>query len=377
LYKSCRHSCKVCFILGYIQTASGAFQIVGAPLFGYIVQRSGIRFGLQLCYISTVLSAILLLLADDVTTLVLSRIPCVLMQSAQAHQALISLQTSPGQERTIAFGRLGLIFGFSFVLTPLLSMVAVSIASEQGPILLSSVLSLLPLLVLKLGVEQTSYESDASSNPAVTPLPENNGSDLYSVVRVLRRPGVLNVMFKKYAAHLPHILIVAVLQLHIVEQFQSTQQTGQLIQMIMGLCMMLSSGFGVMWLRKLFNEQALLFLGLLSFSVTYALFMVLYRLWVVFIILPFLAIGMSLVDTASDSLLTSLVSENEQGLILGVVASVFSLVRTLAPTISGYIIEKHGFSTLAIIGFMSTACGHAVMFLLPINENLLTKPKSE
>ncbi|ETN85443.1 hypothetical protein NECAME_06396 [Necator americanus] len=47
----------------------------------------------------------------DLKTVLLSRIPCILMQGQQGHQILISSLTVSGQERTNAFGRMGFVHG--------------------------------------------------------------------------------------------------------------------------------------------------------------------------------------------------------------------------------------------------------------------------
>lgn len=45
-------------IPGYFQTLFGFVQMIGGPLFGYMIQKFGIRWALHLCYFSTVLSGI-------------------------------------------------------------------------------------------------------------------------------------------------------------------------------------------------------------------------------------------------------------------------------------------------------------------------------
>ncbi|VDL64192.1 unnamed protein product [Nippostrongylus brasiliensis] len=299
---------------GYVQTTFGAFRMLGAPLFGRIVQQFGIRFGLHLCYAATLISGVLLYLSYDITSLLFSRIPCMCMHGQQAHQVLISQLTNPGQERTNAFCRMGLAFGLAFVLVPAISMIFVSVTFVSGPILLSSAIAAVPLLICDFCIDPSAYENSNSSMSAEVVRP----STVSTITCVLSRPGVLNVIFKKITPFVPMILISSVLE-----------------------------------------------------TVAFVLFFLFCRLWMIVIIMPFIAIGLSLVDAAADSLLTTLVSEDEQCLILGVVTSFNSLVRTVAPTVSSYILNKHGFSTLGLIGVLSTACGQAAVFLLPLDEKLL------
>ncbi|VDL84218.1 unnamed protein product [Nippostrongylus brasiliensis] len=231
---------------GYVQTTFGAFRMLGAPLFGRIVQQFGIRFGLHLCYAATLISGVLLYLSYDITSLLFSRIPCICMHGQQAHQALISQLTNPGQERTNAFCRMGLALGLAFVLVPAISMVFVSVTLVSGPILLSSAIAAVPLLIFDFCIDPSAYESSNSSMSAEVVRP----STVSTITCVLSRPGVLNVIFKKITPFVPMILISSVLeviryalhrhekywpfQLHLIERFQSTQKIGQMIHLTSG-----------------------------------------------------------------------------------------------------------------------------------------------
>uniref|UniRef100_A0A7I4YQU3 MFS domain-containing protein n=1 Tax=Haemonchus contortus TaxID=6289 RepID=A0A7I4YQU3_HAECO len=358
---------------GYIQTFFGILQMCGGPVFGAIVQRFGIRYALHLCYLSTMISSVLLLMSYDVKTLLLSRVPCIFMHGQQGHQTLLSALTNPGKERTNAFGRMGLTFGLGFIFTPVFSFISTSVFSINGPIMVSAMLCIVPSLVLENCVQRSSYENSRSED---TEEPSQHMS-FSNVARILKRPGVLNIMFKKNAPILPMLLVFAIMQLFLMEQFQAGVQTGQAIQMMTGVCIMFSNGFGVIWMRKKFSEQTLLFIGMIFFSVAFGLFFFFHWLWMIVVVMPFIAFGMSLVATVADSLLTALVAENEEGLVLGVATSFNSLIRTFAPTISGYILENFGFSTFALIGSLTTAVGHAAIFLFPLQENLLRKSKTE
>ncbi|RCN38165.1 hypothetical protein ANCCAN_15935 [Ancylostoma caninum] len=254
------------------------------------------------------------------------------MHGYQGHQTLLAALTAPGKERTNAFGRMGLAFAYN-----------------HGK----------PL--------QHQSEIGEQSNENV---------NIANIIRILQRPGVLNVIVKRNAPVVPMQLILSILQLYLVEEFNADVQTGQLIQMMTGVCIMCSNGFGVVWMRKIFSEPTLLLIGMMFFSITFSLFFFFYRLWMIVIIMPFASLGMSFITTVADSLLTALVEEDEQGLVLGVAFSINSFVRTFAPAISGFVVDTLGFSFLALIGSLSTAFGHAVILMFPLQEGLLRKAKT-
>ncbi|EYC43780.1 hypothetical protein Y032_0481g2263 [Ancylostoma ceylanicum] len=352
---------------GYVQTIFALLQLCGGPLFGLISQTHGIRFSLFITYICTALSGVLLTLSYDFPTVLLSRIPCVFMVGQQGHQTLLTALTSAGQERTNAFGRMGLINGLGVIVTPICSIVVSMMFSENASIIASAVLCVLPFFVLERYLDMESHQKTRCATDSEAKL------CLSDAIGIINRPGVLNILFKKCAALIPATFLFSVLQLYLIDEFQVDVKTGQLIQMLTGISLMFSSGFGVIWMRKRFTEEALLLAGMMAFTVAFSLFFFFYRLWFIVIILPFVCFGMSLVTTAADSLLTSLVSENEQALMLAVATTIHSMIRTFAPAVSGLLLERFGFAIFPLLGSLSTALGHAAILFFPVQKSPVKK----
>uniref|UniRef100_A0A1I7WYT7 Uncharacterized protein n=1 Tax=Heterorhabditis bacteriophora TaxID=37862 RepID=A0A1I7WYT7_HETBA len=173
--------------------------------------------------------------------------------------------------------------------------------------LISAVLCILPVMILH-SISINSYEK----------VPEESSTDskitfnIYSVIDILNRPGIANILLKKNAPIVPMLLCFAiiqflVIQVYIIDAFNASSEICQLIQMLTG-----SSQYD-------FD------------SISFILFFYFSSLWMIFLIMPFIALGMSLVATVADSLLTTFVEENEQGLILGIASTLNSFVRTFSP----------------------------------------------
>ncbi|CAI2350616.1 unnamed protein product [Caenorhabditis sp. 36 PRJEB53466] len=360
---------------GYIQTVFGIFQMVGGPLFGYVIQKFGIRYALHVCYLSTLLSGLALFFSFNYYSLLLSRIPVVFMHGQQAHQTLLSALTTPGKERTSAFGRMGLTFGIGFIFVPVFSIAATKLGGELAPLLVSAALCILPSLVLETCINRKAYEHEVAEDDPNASAPQIN---ITNVVRILQKPGVLNVMAKKNGGVIPFLMIIAVLNLYIIEKFNATNTENQIMQMMMGVFIMFSNGFGVIWLRKKFDEQTLLIIGSASFVIGYTLFtFVFFNFWMLLLIMPFVSLGMSVVATCADSLLTALVEESEQGIVLGTSTSLNSLVRTFSPLFAGSMLQNYGFESLTILGVVGSLLAIALMLVSPVDEKLIKKHKTE
>uniref|UniRef100_A0A183U8N8 MFS domain-containing protein n=1 Tax=Toxocara canis TaxID=6265 RepID=A0A183U8N8_TOXCA len=95
--------------LRLIQTFFGAMQMIGGPIYGYLIRQLGIQKALVICYSCTATSS--LLIFTDKVSLYVSILPSIFMHGQQGHQTLLSAFTMPGKERTNAFGRMGITFG--------------------------------------------------------------------------------------------------------------------------------------------------------------------------------------------------------------------------------------------------------------------------
>ncbi|VDK25413.1 unnamed protein product [Anisakis simplex] len=84
--------------IGLIQTFFGVLQMIGGPIFGFLIRRFGIRKALILCYTSTIISSLLKFTSKF--SLYVSIIPSIFMHGQQAHQTLLSMITTAGKERT-------------------------------------------------------------------------------------------------------------------------------------------------------------------------------------------------------------------------------------------------------------------------------------
>ncbi|EGT41131.1 hypothetical protein CAEBREN_06675 [Caenorhabditis brenneri] len=103
---------------------------------------------------------------------------------------------------------MGLTFGIGFIFVPIFSIAATKIGGDLAPLLVSAALCVLPSIVLETCIERKSYEHDISVDESNGPAPQIN---ITNVVRILQKPGVLNVMAKKNGGVISFLMIIAVL----------------------------------------------------------------------------------------------------------------------------------------------------------------------
>ena len=225
-------------------------------------------------------------------------------------------------------------------------MLSTKLISDRAPFLMSALLSIIPFLVLQMCIDRKEYEtvsflSSVDYNSSRHPQKKVNqlltlwiskmlyrysAVPVWLMCSVRRTPPSSRLSFSllpcRFISPLPNDNSP---QFYMLNEFQMDSDTSHLIQLVTGIYIMLNNGFGIIWLRSRFDEQRLMGIGMAAFVrfkwdtfkgllqiVGFTLFFFWFRLWFFFFIMPFISLGMSVVGTVGDSMLTSLVDEHEQ-----------------------------------------------------------------
>ena len=72
------------------------------------------------------------------------------------------------------------------------------------------------------------------------------------------------------------------------------------------------------------------------------------------VVVPFIMAG-TLLNTISDSVITKAVPESATGTSLGLSMATHSLIRTISPTLGGYLYQWMGYRAIGALGFVTGA----------------------
>src|SRR5712672_345357 len=152
-------------VIGLLFASFSLCQLIASPALGDLSDRYGRRPVLVFSLAGTVVSFVMLALAQSVTMLFLSRIVDGLsggnISTARAYVADI---TEP-KDRARAYGLIGAAFGLGFILGPALSAVLVGI-SYTAPIWAAAALTLVATLMAWLWLPETVHRAHAGTgNP--------------------------------------------------------------------------------------------------------------------------------------------------------------------------------------------------------------------
>ena len=183
--------------------------------------------------------------------LFLSRLPALLMQGVQAHKSLLTEVTTPGEERTNAFGKISLCVGIGFIIAPIINGFS-AIYSESAFLYIGMGLPMLALWITEVFI------------PKKEVCQQNSKVSWKIAVQLVKREKVLTILLEKNISVLFGSSGFVVLQLFLISDFSLTLKQNSLIQVFIGISMIVVSGILLPVLRKRILEQQLIIFSILN-----------------------------------------------------------------------------------------------------------------
>ncbi|KAI9513879.1 hypothetical protein NQZ68_038653 [Dissostichus eleginoides] len=190
---------------------------------------------------------------------------------------------------------------------------------------------------------------------ATQKLCENKSKSIFNVgeiTRLLKFPGVMRTFVVKIIAGLPSGIFQVMLSIIAMEFFKlKPEQTGYLIAYF-GITSMVIQGGVIGRMTARYSERSLLLLsiGISSLvGLAQAYMQNVFQFCLTVIPMMF---ALSTFNVITDSMLTKNVPSSDTGTMLGLCASVQSLLRTVGPTVGGFLYVNYGISSIGLIQFV-------------------------
>ncbi len=323
--------------VGLLVASYAAAQFIGAPILGRASDRFGRRPMLILSIIGTVISFIMLALADSLWMIFASRLlDGFTGGNISIAQAYITDVTDE-KNRSKGLGLIGAAFGLGFIFGPAIGG-ALSAYGYAAPAYLAAGLSILSLLGVLF------YLPESLTPEMRTQLAQKARQEftLQNMAAALKRPKVGPLLHVRFFYGLAFASFQSIFPLYAQYQLGfNAQKTGYILAYV-GFLVVLVQGVGIGWLSARINENrlvlwsaAVLGISLLAWGLTASLPLLL-------VILAPLALASGLLNTLLNSLLTKQVQTEEFGGILGLSSSIESLTRVIAPSAAGYLLGSLG-----------------------------------
>jgi DHA1 family tetracycline resistance protein-like MFS transporter len=320
-------------VIGLLFASFSLCQLIASPALGDLSDRYGRRPVLVFSLAGTVVSFVMLALAQSVTMLFLSRIVDGLsggnISTARAYVADI---TEP-KDRARAFGLIGAAFGLGFILGPALSGVLVRI-SYTAPIWAAAAITVVATVMALLWLPETVHRTHAGTGNPLRYLPE-----------LLRRSIVRRILVIDFFYWFGFAIFQATFALFAASRFNfDAAQTGYFFAAF-GLLGVVVQAVFIRPVVQRFGDKSTFLLGLV-FTVIGLIAAALSRTVTMFAVaLVPLALGMGCGTPTVASLVSRVARRDEQGRVQGAASAVESLGRTVGPVWGTASLQRYGEAT--------------------------------
>uniref|UniRef100_A0A4W3IDI4 Solute carrier family 22 member 18 n=1 Tax=Callorhinchus milii TaxID=7868 RepID=A0A4W3IDI4_CALMI len=312
-------------VFGYLQTAFAVIQLLGGPVFGRFGDLFGGRAALSLAYISSGLTYLLMGLSTNIPLLFLSRIPSVFMHGIQAVQMVVT-DLSAESERASSLGKLGLSYGVGMI-----------VGSLTGGILISRFGYVLNEGHYWVGAERLGVPVMVNATGSVF--------SLKTITRLMSIPGAAKIFTIKIITGIPSGVFQSMFSVVAMDYFKLDAEHNGYLMAYIGLLQMVMQGLVVGWLTRWIPEQILI---LCSILLVCLMGLAMVRI----VCCPRDGENPREPQHGVNHIQTLLIDAVcVVGAMLGLSMSVYSLIRSISPTIGGFLFDAYGFPSFGYLQF--------------------------
>ncbi|CAN9506666.1 unnamed protein product [Ophioblennius macclurei] len=353
---------------GYLQTTVGVIQLFGGPLFGRFGDLFGARTALTLACSATVVFFVLLANASHPAMLFIHKLPTVFMHVMPVSQMIVADLSEP-EKKADALSKQGMCFGIGMILGSTLGGKLNTLYGEQFTAYCGAAGSFATLLLVLLFIPKTTKAESAASS-ATSQNEKKSIFSLSEITRLWKYPRVSKTLTIKIVAGLPSVIFQVMFSIIALDFFKLQPEENGYLLAYFGIMQMVIQGGVIGQLTSRFSEQSLLLLSIgVACLVGVAQIVFMENVTQFCVIMAPMMFSLSLFNVITDSMLTKSVPSSDTGTMLGVCASVQSLLRTIGPTIGGYLYVNYGISSIGGSQFSINAVIFVYLLLRRFNKD--------
>jgi len=323
-------------IVGLLLGANAVTQLISTPILGRLSDRYGRRPLLLLSIGGTVISFLLLALADSLWMLFFSRILDGLLGGNVSLAQAYIVDVTDEKNRARGLGLIGASFGLGFIFGPALGG-ALSVGGNYGrPAFVAAGLAALNLLGVLLWLPE-SLSPERREPRARSPQSEFSVRALWEA---LGRPCVGPLLVTQLLYALSFTTFETVFSLFAQKQLALEARTTGYVLTYVGVLVVLVQGGGIGLLTKQFSDKQLVFGGAVLATLSLIGWALTPSLGVLLAVLAPLALASGVLRVFINSALTKSVLPEEVGGALGLSASLGGLARVISPVVGGFLLDN-------------------------------------
>jgi DHA1 family tetracycline resistance protein-like MFS transporter len=323
-------------MVGIVMATYSLAQLIAAPFWGQISDRTGRRPVFMISLVGVVASYVWLGFAESLVTIIAARTLGGFMAGNITAAFAYIADVTPPEDRAKGMGIIGAAFGLGFIAGPAIGGTLAgsdpATADFQTPSFAAAGLSLLALVMTILYLKESlSAESRAKAAAKKSKFP------LAQLAQYFRAPTIGLLIFLSFLA----TFVFASMESTFAMWSERTHgwgpaQNGYLFAFV-GILIACIQGGLIGPLTRRYGEARMVVLGAIALTAGLGLVPLSHQLTVLFGAMAILAIGYSIMTPTLNSLISLQAPAEEQGAIMGATRSAMTLARVLGPVLAGLI----------------------------------------
>jgi DHA1 family tetracycline resistance protein-like MFS transporter len=334
-------------VVGLLFAVFSLCQLVAAPILGDLSDRYGRRPILIVSLIGTVISFVMLALAQSVAMLFIARIVDGLsggnISTARAYVADV---TEP-QDRSRAFGLIGAAFGLGFIFGPAISALLAPI-SYTAPIWAAAAITLVATAMAWFWLPETVHRAHAGT-----------GMPFRNLVSIMGRPALRRVLVMDFSYWFAFAMFQTTFALFAAARFGFDAARTASFFAAFAVLGAIVQGVFIRTIVQRLGDKRTLMLGLIFAAFGLLAATLTHRVELFAAALIPLALGIGFGHPTMSSLISRAARADEQGRVQGAASALESLGRTIGPVWGSASLQRFGEASPYI-----SAAGFLIMTLL-------------
>ena len=328
------------FQIGWLMATYSIMQFLFSPLWGRLSDRFGRRPIILISLVGAVISYTFFAFATELVFLFVARgMAGFFAANISAAQAYIA-DITPKDKRSMGMGLIGAAFGLGFIMGPAIAgftgPIGESLGSEppfgiQFSALVAAGLNALNLIFAFFMLPETLSESKKA---------EQRVSRRESFTFVFKQPLLRSIFTIFFLMNLAMALMEVMVFPFVQDRFNWGYKIASISFAYVGIIMVLTQGYFIRkWIPK-FGEKKTLLFGLIAMMISFVGIGFSFTIPVLAVMMTILAVGNGCVRPPIVGLASVIADEEQQGYVLGVMASMGSVGRIVGPIIGGWLYQE-------------------------------------
>jgi MFS transporter, DHA1 family, tetracycline resistance protein len=340
--------------IGMLTASYAVMQLLFAPVWGRVSDRYGRRPVILVSLAGSAVAALVIGLAGTLLVLWLARVLQGIAGASYAAAQAYVADVTTREERARGMGMIGAAFGLGFVLGPAIGA-AFSAIDPRLPFFVAAALAATNLVIAYLRLPE-------SRRPGAAPAPAPR---LALVRRALASADLAPLVWLSFVATFAFVAMESTFALFGERRFDYDITQVGLLFVYIGVLTALAQGYLVGRVVGRVGEGRALIGGLWGTAGGLLLVAVSRDLWLLLLGLAVLAVASGLVFSTTTALISLAAGEHEQGLVLGLSASVGGAARIAGPLVATVLFQHAGIGVPLLLGAALFALCAAAAIRLP------------